>query len=111
MLLKVEERRGDAAVMRLVGVRRRTIFGALLLEAVLVASAGSVLGAGLAIAAGAATNDYYQRFFDTALVFSRVTADIVLFGVVLSLALGVAAGAAAAWRLARARPLTLWRRQ
>ena len=42
MLLKVEERRMDAAVMRFVGVRRRTIFGALLLEAALVAVAGSV---------------------------------------------------------------------
>ena len=36
MLLKVEERRLDAAVMRFVGVRRRTIFGALLLEAALL---------------------------------------------------------------------------
>jgi predicted lysophospholipase L1 biosynthesis ABC-type transport system permease subunit len=54
----------DAAVMRFVGVRRRTIFGALLLEAVLVASVGSVLGTALAFAAGAATNSYYQRFFD-----------------------------------------------
>jgi len=33
MLLKVEERRMDAAVMRFIGVRRRTIFGALVLEA------------------------------------------------------------------------------
>ena len=41
MLLKVEERRLDAAVMRFVGVRRRTIFGALLLEAILVAAVGS----------------------------------------------------------------------
>ncbi len=44
MLLKVEERRMDAAVMRFVGVRRRTIFGALLLEAALVAVAGSAAG-------------------------------------------------------------------
>ena len=40
MLLKVEERRMDAAVMRFVGVRRRTIFSALLLEALLVAALG-----------------------------------------------------------------------
>jgi putative ABC transport system permease protein len=111
MLLKVEERRLDAAVMRFVGVRRRTIFGALLLEAVLVASVGSVLGTALAFAAGAATNSYYQRFFDTPLVFSRVTAGIVLFSVALSLILGVAAGAAAAWRLVQTRPMTLWRRE
>lgn len=110
MLLKVEERRLDAAVMRFVGVRRRTIFGALLLEAAVVAAFGSVLGTGLAYLAGAATNAYYGRFFDTALTFSLITPDLVLFSVALSLALGVAAGAVAAWRLVHTRPLVLWGR-
>ena len=110
MLLKVEERRLDAAVMRFVGVRRRTIFGALLLEAVLVAVVGSVVGTALAFAAGAATNAYYRRFFDTALTFSLITPGIVLFSVALSLVLGVAAGAVAAWRLVRTRPMVLWGR-
>jgi putative ABC transport system permease protein len=110
MLLKVEERRMDAAVMRFVGVRRRTIFGALLLEAALVAVAGSLVGTALAFAAGAATNAYYRRFFDTALTFSLITPDIVLFSVALSLALGLAAGAAAAWRLVHTRPMVLWGR-
>jgi putative ABC transport system permease protein len=110
MLLKVEERRLDAAVMRFVGVRRRTIFGALLLEALLVAALGSVLGTGLAYLAGAATNAYYRRFFDTLLTFSLITPDIVLFGVILSLALGAGAGALAAWRLVHTRPMVLWGR-
>jgi putative ABC transport system permease protein len=110
MLLKVEERRLDAAVMRFVGVRRRTIFGALLLEAAVVAAFGSVLGTGLAYLAGAATNAYYGRFFDTTLTFSLITPDLVLFSVALSLALGIAAGAVAAWRLVHTRPLVLWGR-
>jgi putative ABC transport system permease protein len=110
MLLKVEERRLDAAVMRFVGVRRRTIFGALLLEAGLVALLGSVLGTVLAYLAGTATNAYYRRFFDTFLSFSIITPDIVGFSILLSLALGVAAGALAAWRLVRTRPLVLWGR-
>ena len=110
MLLKVEERRLDAAVMRFVGVRRRTIFRALLLEAALVAVFGSVAGSGLAYLAGAATNAYYRRFFDTGLTFSLITAEIVLFSVVLSLALGMLAGALAAWRLVHTRPLVLWGR-
>jgi ABC-type antimicrobial peptide transport system permease subunit len=110
MLLKVEERRMDAAVMRFVGVRRRTIFGALLIEAALVAVVGSVVGTGLAFIAGAATNAYYRRFFDTALTFSLITPGIVAFGVGLSLGLGVAAGAVAAWRLVRTRPMVLWGR-
>jgi len=110
MLLKVEERRLDAAVMRFVGVRRRTIFAALLLEACLVAAIGSVLGAGLAVVAGAATNAYYQRLFQTRLVFSLVTPGIVGFSVALSLALGLGAGALAAWRLVRTSPMALWGR-
>ena len=110
MLLKVEERRLDAAVMRFVGVRRRTIFGALLLEAALVAAFGSVAGSGLAYLAGAATNAYYRRFFDTGLTFSLITTKIVLFSVVLSLVLGIVAGAVAAWRLVHTRPLVLWGR-
>src|SRR5919201_996529 len=61
MLLKVEERRLDAAVMRFVGVRRRTIFAALLLEAALIAALGSAVGTALAYAAGAATNVYYEH--------------------------------------------------
>jgi putative ABC transport system permease protein len=110
MLLKVEERRLDAAVMRFVGVRRRTIFGALLLEAAVVAAFGSVLGTGLAYLAGAATNAYYGRFFDTRLIFSLITPELVLFSVALSLVLGVAAGAVAAWRLVHTPPLVLWGR-
>jgi putative ABC transport system permease protein len=110
MLLKVEERRKDAAVMRFTGISRRTIFGALLLEAVLVAGIGSAFGVGLAAGASALTNAYYQRFFDTALVFSAVTPGIVGFSVLLSLALGLGAGALAAWRLVRTPPLVLWGR-
>ncbi len=110
MLLKVEERRTDAAVLRFVGVSRRTIFSALLLEAALIATAGSAVGIVLAWIAGIVTNAYYQRFFETTLIFSRITPGIVLFGVALSLALGVVAGAAAAWRLVRTRPMVLWGR-
>lgn len=110
MLLKVEERRLDAAVMRFVGVRRRTIFGALLLEATLVAFLGCLLGTGLAYLAGIATNAYYRRFFDTLLTFSLITPGIVLFSAALSLTLGVLAGALAAWRLVHTRPLVLWGR-
>lgn len=110
MLLKVEERRLDAAVMRFIGVRRRTIFGALLLEAALVAVLGSIAGTGLAYLASAATNAYYRRFFDTGLTFSLVTPEIVLFSFTLSLILGLLAGMAAAWRLVQTRPLVLWAR-
>lgn len=110
MLLKVEERRLDAAVMRFIGVRRRTIFAALLLEAAAIAALGSAIGIVVAHAAGAVTNSYYQRVFETELVFSLLTPDIVAFGVGLSLLLGLAAGAAAAGRLVTTSPMALWRR-
>ena len=110
MLLKVEERRLDAAVMRFIGVRRRTIFGALVLEAALVAVLGSIVGTGLSFLASAVTNAYYQRFFDTGLTFSAITRDIVLFSIALSLILGLLAGTLAAWRLVRTPPLVLWGR-
>jgi putative ABC transport system permease protein len=110
MLLKVEERRADAAVMRFVGVRRRTIFGALLLEAALVALLGSAIGTGIAFGAGALTNLYYQHLFRTRLIFSLITPSIVAFSVALSLVLGLGAGALAAARLVRTRPMVLWGR-
>jgi putative ABC transport system permease protein len=110
MLLKVEERRRDAAVMRFTGISRRTIFSALLLEAILVAALGSVIGVGLAVAASAVTNLYYQHFFDTTLVFSIVTPAIIRFSVLLSLGLGLVAGSLAAWRLIRTNPMILWGR-
>jgi putative ABC transport system permease protein len=110
MLLKVEERRLDAAVMRFIGVRRRTIFGALLLEAAAIAVVGSAMGIVIARVAGAITNRYYQRVFETELIFSLLTPGIVAFGVGLSLLLGLAAGAAAAARLVQTSPMTLWRR-
>lgn len=110
MLLKVEERRRDAAVMRLVGIRRRTIFAALVLEAMAVALVGSGIGVMLALAAGSVTNLYYRRLFDTVLIFSSITPNIVWFSVALSLLLGVAAGSLAALKLVRTPPLVLWGR-
>jgi putative ABC transport system permease protein len=110
MLLKVEERRLDAAMLRFIGIRRRTIFGALLLEACLVSVAGSALGLGLALVAGALTNLYYQHYFDTQLIFSLITPAIARFALILSLVLGLTAGSIAAWRLVRTPPLVLWRR-
>ena len=110
MLLKVEERRLDAAVMRMIGIGRLTIFKAFVLEATFVAAIGSALGVGLAWVAGSITNLVYQRRFETTLVFSYLTPGIIEVGIGLSLGLGVLVGALAAGRLVRTRPLALWRR-
>ena len=110
MLLKVEERRLDAAVMRMIGISRRTVFRAFVLEACFVAGFGSVVGTGLAWAAGAVTNAVYQHRFETTLVFSLLSPGIVLVGAALSLGLGLLVGVVASARLVRANPLALWRR-
>lgn len=110
MLLKVEARRRDVAVLRFTGISRRTIFVSLMLEAALIALAGSLLGVGLALGASAVVNAYYQHAYATSLIFSLVTPGTLLFAVALSSGLGLAAGALAAWRLVRTPPLTLWNR-
>jgi putative ABC transport system permease protein len=110
MLLKVEARRRDVAVLRFTGISRRTIFVALMLEAALIALAGSVAGVALALGAGVVVNHYYQHAYATSLVFSLITPATLLFAVALSTGLGLAAGALAAWRLVRTAPLTLWNR-
>jgi putative ABC transport system permease protein len=110
MLLKVEERRLDTAVMRMIGIGRRTIVAAIVLEACFVAVVGSLVGVLLAGVAAEATNWIYRRKFETALTFAYLTPGIVATGIAISLGLGVVAGFLAALRLANARPLALWRR-
>lgn len=110
MILKVEERRMDVAVLRFTGISRRTVFKSLLLEAMVIAVAGAVVGTGLAAIASAMVNWYYQKTFSTALIFSLLEWRTILFAVALSIMLGLAAGSLAAWRLVRIHPLALWRR-
>lgn len=110
MLLKVEERRRDVAVLRFTGISRRTVFLSLVLEAAVVAVVGSIVGAAIAAIASVAVNAFYQRAFDTALIFSQYRAGTVLFAMALSLVLGLGAGAIAAWRMVRLSPLELWGR-
>lgn len=110
MLLKVEARRLDVAMLRFTGISRRTVAAALILEATVIASVGSVVGAVLAAGASAAVNWHYRRVFDTTLLFSLLTTETVLWAVALSVVLGVVTGGIAAWRLVRQSPLTLWGR-
>ncbi len=110
MLLKVEERRSDVAILRLTGISRRTVFVSLMIEAGVIALVGSALGVLMAAGASALTNWHYQRAFETTLQFSLMTIQTIVFAVALSVLLGIAAGAAAAWRLVGTPPMMLWRR-
>ena len=110
LLLKIDERRRDVAALRLMGISRRTVVSALVLEASMVALLGSAMGLGIGWAASRVVNWYYQGVYRTPLLFALVTPEVATFAVGLSLALGVLAGLAAAVRLARTAPLELFGR-
>jgi putative ABC transport system permease protein len=110
MVLKVEERRRDIAALRLMGISRSSVIQSIVIEAGLVAVLGSVLGVLLGWATSLFVNSHYQALYQTPLEFSILTGPIIAFAVSLSLALGVAAGLAASWRLVRTPPLTLFGR-
>ena len=110
MLLKVDERRRDVAAMRLMGISRATVVRTVLLESSFVALLGSLFGVVLAFAVSAYVNAHYQSVYRTPLRFAIITTGTVAYSVLLSLALGIGAGALAARRLARTPPLTLFGR-
>jgi len=107
MLLRAEERRRDVAALRLMGMSRRSVALTLVLESALVALLGSLLGVAIGQAASWVVNRHYQGVYRTPLVFSFVTADVVLLAVSLSVVLGVGAGVLAAIRLVRTPLLVL----
>jgi putative ABC transport system permease protein len=110
MLLKVDERRRDVAAMRLMGISRATVVRSVMLESSFVALVGSVFGVGLGFVTSAFVNSHYQAVYRTPLRFAIITPGTVAFSVLLSLLLGIGAGALAARRLARTPPLTLFGR-
>ena len=110
MLLKVEERRRDVAAMRLMGISRATVVRSVMLESSFVALVGSLFGVALGFVTSAFVNSHYQAVYRTPLRFAIITPGTVAFAVLLSLLLGIGAGALAARRLARTPPLTLFGR-
>lgn len=105
MILKIQERRTPIAALRLLGTSRRTLIGWLVLEAALVSAVGGIMGVAIGQLASAIINRYYQWTYDTTLVFSIVTPEIVLRALGLAVLLGLAAGAIATLRLLSVHPL------
>jgi putative ABC transport system permease protein len=110
MLLKVDERRRDVAAMRLMGISRSTVIRSVMLEASFVALVGSLSGVVLGYVVSAFVNAHYQSVYRTPLRFAIITPSTVGYSVLLSLVLGIGAGALAARRLARTPPLALFGR-
>ncbi len=105
MTLRGEELRRQVGLMRLVGISRTTIAGAVLLIATGVVLLGTAAGIGLGFTLSDVINTYYRHVFDTDLRFSQITSPLLGEVVLLSAGLGLAAGALTAWRLLRRRPL------
>ncbi len=107
LLLTVEERRRDIAALRLLGISRATVVRAVVIEAAIVSLLGSAAGALIGWISSLIVNAHYQAVYRTPLTFALLTPGIFAFATSLSLALGVAAGALAAWRMVRTQPLAL----
>ena len=99
MVLKVQERRAAVTAARLAGIPRRILVGWTVAEAALLSALGGVGGLGVGFAASAIVNAYYQRVYDTSLVFSIVTGEMVAQALVLAVVLGLGAGLVAGIRL------------
>lgn len=110
MVIRVDERKRDMGVLRLIGVSRGTVFRAIVLEAIGIAVVGSAAGGVLGLAVARIVNAYYARVYDTTLRFALVTPRIVLLAALLGLALGATAGMLAAWRVVRVAPQKLGER-
>jgi putative ABC transport system permease protein len=104
MIIRVDERRRDLGLLRLIGISRATVFRAVVLEALGIALLGSVAGAALGVGIAQLVNAYYMSFYDTTLRFALVTPRIVWLAGLLGLVLGAAAGVLAALRVVRLPP-------
>ena len=110
MVMRAEERRETVGIIRLIGVSQRSILLGVLVEGLLIATAGAVFGILLAVAAQGAINRFFQWRYDTALVFVRVTMSIALRSIALSVPLGIVAGLVGSWTLVRRDLSALLRR-
>ena len=110
MVMRVEERRETAGVLRLIGVPTRRVLLNVFAEGVLIALAGVVFGVVLAVLAQDGINRFFQWWYDTPLVFVRVTPAIIWRSVAYAVPLGLGAAVVSAWVLLRRDVLTLFRR-
>jgi hypothetical protein len=101
MVMRAEERREIAGILRLLGFRRRRILLQVLLEGLLVAALGATFGVAFALLLEDVVNAFFQWRYDTALVFVRVTSEIALRCVAIAAPLGMLAGLVASFTLLR----------
>lgn len=103
VLLQVQELRRSLGVLRVIGFSKARIYATVVGETVLLANVGATIGVLLALAVSRGVNVYYQRYFDTDLVFSSVTASHVALAYGVATAVGVAVGSLATTYLFKLR--------
>ena len=109
-IMLVDERRATVGVLRLIGFPARRILVQILLEGLLIASAGAVFGLLLALGSESLINRFFQWRYDTALIFVRVTPGVAATCIAIAVPLGAVATVAASWALLRRSGLRLARR-
>jgi putative ABC transport system permease protein len=109
-IMLVDERRETVGVLRLIGLPVQRILLQVLLEGLLVAAAGAVLGLVLAALSQGLINGFFQWRYDTALIFVRITPGVAALCVAIAVPLGAAATVVASWALLRRNGLRLARR-
>lgn len=110
MVIRADERREVAGLLRLLGVSRRRVLAQALVEGLCIACAGAVFGVLFAAATQGVVNAFFQWRYDTTLVFVHVTPAIAARCIAVALPLGVLAGFLASWTLLRRPVLDLLRR-
>ena len=76
-IMLVDERRETVGVLRLIGLPVRRILFQVLIEGLMIACAGAAFGLALAVASEGLINRFFQWRYDTALIFVRITPDVV----------------------------------
>ena len=110
MVIRAEERRDTVAILRLIGISRRSLLTAVAVEGLIIAGLGAIFGVIVAVATEGLVNRIFQTRYDTALVFVRVTVPIAAWSIAVALPLGLLAGLGASWPLLRGEILSLFRR-
>ena len=110
MVMRSDERRETAGILRLIGFGKRRVLTQALLEGVIIAVTGAAFGIALAAVAEGGFNRFFQWRYDTALVFVRISPQVAWQCIAMSVPLGIIASVVASWTLLRAEVLALIRR-